>query len=209
MQQNNCDVSPVKEQLKQYLRHIVAQIQRSLDMIDNENYCLLSEFYETQENFKRVESIAGSFYLQCYLSSFTSNYLDLSISIKHLSERRQGALIVIERNDPLQSNIHSGITVEAALTHSLLESIFIPGSPLHDGAVLVRGDRIISAANVLPVSDTMVIDKKLGTRHRAAIGLTEKTDALVLVVSEETGNISFAYRGKLYPLTVPESIGDQ
>jgi diadenylate cyclase len=200
MQQNDCDVSPLKVLLKQQLRNITSELERSLDAIDNEDCCLLSDFNEIHESFKKVESIAASFYLQCYLSSFTNNYTDLSISIQHLSERRHGALIIIQRNDSLKTSIHSGIPLEATLTYSLLESIFYPGNPLHDGAVLIESDRIISAANVLPVSSTIVTDnKKWGTRHRAAIGLTEQTDALVLVVSEETGIASFAYKGKLHP----------
>lgn len=200
MQQENCDISPMKEQLKQQLRHISAEIQCSLDTLDNdENNCLLSRFDEIREAFKQVESIAASFYLQCYLSSFTTHYLDLSICIQHLSERRHGALIVIQRNDLLDMFMHSGIMLEATLTYSLLEAIFYPGNPLHDGALLIQSDRIVSAANVLPVSN-ITVEKKMGTRHRAAIGLTERTDALVLVVSEETGNASFAYKGILHPI---------
>ncbi|NOU88843.1 hypothetical protein GC102_24280 [Paenibacillus sp. LMG 31460] len=200
MQQVNCDISPMKEQLKRQLRHISAEIECSLDTLDNdENNCLLSRFDDIREAFKQVESIAASFYLQCYLSSFTTHYLDLSICIQHLSERRHGALIVIQRNDLLDMFMHSGIRLEATLTYSLLEAIFYPGNPLHDGALLIQSDRIVSAANVLPVSN-ITVDKKLGTRHRAAIGLTERTDALVLVVSEETGNASFAYKGILHPI---------
>ncbi|WP_282939951.1 sporulation-specific diadenylate cyclase CdaS [Paenibacillus sp. RC67] len=206
MLQINCDVSPMKEQLELHLHHIADKIQRSLEDINNENHCLLSQFDEIQEAFNKVESIAASFYLQCYLSSFTNNYLDLSISIQHLSERRHGALIVVEREDELGSFVHSGIPLEATLTSSLLESVFYPGSPLHDGAVLVRSDRIVSAANVLPVSHATVEDKKLGTRHRAAIGLTELTDALVLVVSEETGKSSFAFKGQLHPINAVDAI---
>jgi diadenylate cyclase len=200
MQKGNCDVSPMKELIKQHLCSIVDELQHTLESIDNENHCLLSDFNSISGSFKKIESMAASFYLQCYLSSFTSNYIDLSITIQHLSERRHGALIVIHRNDPLETFIHSGILLEATLTYSLLESIFYPGNPLHDGAVLIKSDRIVSASNVLPVSKAMVVEKKVGTRHRAAIGLTERTDALVLVVSEETGNASFAYKGILHPI---------
>jgi diadenylate cyclase len=199
MEKKDCDVLPLKVQMKQTLRHIADELERSLSAIDNEHYCVLSDFNLIHESFRKVESMAASFYLQCYLSSFTTNYLDLSISIQHLSERRHGALIVIQRNDSLRTSIHSGIMLEATLTYSLLESIFYPGNPLHDGAVLIKFDRIVSAANVLPVSNIAAVDKKWGTRHRAAIGLTEQTDALVLVVSEETGNASFAYKGFLHP----------
>jgi diadenylate cyclase len=108
---------------------------------------------------------------------------------------------VIEREDSLETLIRPGIPMGAELTHSLLESIFYPGNPLHDGAVLVRLNKIVSAANVLPLSDIYTGDKKLGTRHRAALGLSERSDALVLVVSEETGRVSFAKGGKMYPIT--------
>jgi diadenylate cyclase len=107
---------------------------------------------------------------------------------------------VIQRGDPLDSLIQPGITIGAELTHSLLESIFFPGNPLHDGAVLVSQNQIVSAANVLPLSDMSTGGKKLGTRHRSALGLSERSDALVLVVSEETGRVSFAMNGKLYPI---------
>jgi diadenylate cyclase len=204
MQKESCDLSPMKDQLIKHMSIISTEIQSSMDSlvkddVNDERKCFLSRLNEIRESFNQVESIAASFYLQCYLSSFTSHYLDLSISIQHLSARRHGALIVFQRNDRLDMFIHSGIMLEAALTYSLLESIFYPGSPLHDGAILIQSDRIVSAANVLPVSDS-TLDNKLGTRHRAAIGLTERCDAVVLVVSEETGNASFAFKGSLHPL---------
>jgi diadenylate cyclase len=206
MQLQDCDVSPMKELVKQQLRLIADQIHCSLEVINDENHCLLSDFDEIREMFKQMESMAASFYLQCYLSSFTTSYLDLSLAINHLAQSRHGALIVIKRDDSLDGVIHSGISLEAAMTSHLLESIFYPGNPLHDGAVLIISDRIVSAANVLPVSNATILDKKLGTRHRAAIGVTERTDALVIVVSEETGNASFAYKGILHPLNIVEPI---
>jgi diadenylate cyclase len=209
VQQQDCDVSPLKEKMKLHLRNISKEIDRSLATLDNENYCLLSEFELIRDAIRTVESIAASFYLQCYLSSFTTKFLDLSISLQHLSERRHGALVVIERKDPLDTFLHSGINIGATLTHSLLESIFYPGSPLHDGAVLIKSDLILSAGNVLPLSKALAGEKKLGMRHRAAIGLTEQTDALVLVISEETGNVSFAYEGKLQPINAIDPIIEQ
>lgn len=204
MKQNHCDTSPMKKSLKQHLHHLDDVVQLSLNTIDNEEHCLLSDFNEIRDIIKKVESIAASFYLQCYLSSFSTKYMDLSLAIQHLSERRHGGLIIIQRNDPLDSYIHSGISLGASLSHSLLESIFYPGSPLHDGAVLIISDQIVSASNVLPVSNTIVTDTKIGTRHRAALGLSEQTDALVLIVSEETGNASFAYKGTLQPINFIE-----
>jgi len=118
-----------------------------------------------------------------------------------MSMRRHGGLIVIEREDSLKSLIQPGVHIGAELTHSLLETIFFPGNPLHDGAVLVNQNLIESAANVLPLSERYTGEKKLGTRHRAALGLSEVSDALIMVVSEETGRISFAFKGNLYPIT--------
>jgi len=201
MERQTCDEAPLKELLKQQLRLIAAKIGRNLETLENENHCLLSDFEHIGDMFKKVESLAASFYLQCYLSSFTSHYADLTVCVRHLMERRHGALIVIERNDPLDEVVHSGVPIEASISASLLEAIFYPGNPLHDGAALVRSDRIVSAANVLPLSFAAVEGRKIGMRHRAAIGLTERTDALVLIVSEETGHASFAYKGALHPIS--------
>jgi diadenylate cyclase len=120
-------------------------------------------------------------------------------SIAHLSERKHGALIVVQRQDTLSSLLSHGTMIQAKFSGSLLESIFYPGSPLHDGAVLIQDDKIVSAAHVLPLSNKEVEDdQKLGTRHRAALGLSELSDAIVIVVSEETGRASFALNGRLY-----------
>lgn len=202
MNEANCDFSPMKLELKEEIRQVIMALQNSLETMDDENYCLLGNFEKIKNKFVHIEMNAAAFYLNCYLSSFTEKYSELSICIQNMSVRRHGGLIVIERNDSLESFIHQGIHIGAELSHSLLESIFYPGNPLHDGAVLVRFNQIVSAANVLPLSDKIAGDKKVGTRHRAALGLTEQSDALVLVVSEETGNVSFAINGILYPITI-------
>lgn len=188
------------EQLRVDLEQITLEIKESLDSLGDQNYCLLGKFEEIRERFTLIETTAASFYLMCYLSPFTDKYLDLSVSVQHLSERRHGALIVVQRKDQLDSLIQRGTAIDALLSSSLLESIFYPGSPLHDGAVLVQSNQIVSAANVLPLSQIQPEGRKLGTRHRAALGLTERSDALVLVVSEETGRASFAMNGRLYPI---------
>ncbi|GGG26111.1 sporulation-specific diadenylate cyclase CdaS [Paenibacillus abyssi] len=201
MEYVNCDMSPVKEQLKADLQQLVTRMETCLADLDDENYCLLQKFEDIRETFVHSEAIASSFYLQCYLSPYTDKYMDLTMTLRNLAERRFGALIVVERKIPLEPLIHSGTQIDAALTYFLLESIFNPGSPLHDGAVLIRADKIISAANVLPLSASLPGMEKIGTRHRAALGLSEKSDALVLVLSEETGRASFAIDGKLYPIS--------
>ncbi len=115
----------------------------------------------------------------------------------YFSSRKIGALIVFERDMGLKNYIESGIQLDAVVSEELIISIFLPYSPLHDGAVIIRRDRIAAAACLLPLSSDPLISKALGTRHRAAIGLTEETDAVVVVVSEETGIISIAVDGQI------------
>jgi diadenylate cyclase len=114
-----------------------------------------------------------------------------------LARQRYGALMIIERETGLQDYAESGVPIDATLTRQLLINIFYPNSPLHDGAVLTRGDRIVAASAVLPLTDNISASSQLGTRHRAAIGVTEDSDALAVVVSEETGQIAVAHSGRL------------
>ncbi len=118
-------------------------------------------------------------------------------SVKDLADRKIGALIAIERDVGTRPIEETGTPIDSAVTSELLASIFYPHTPLHDGGVIIRGDRIAAAGCLFPLSQRDGLSKSLGTRHRAAIGLTEESDAIVLVVSEETGSISVAYRGRL------------
>lgn len=110
---------------------------------------------------------------------------------------KTGALIVVTQNDPLTEYERTGIEVDGIVTSQLLINIFEHNTPLHDGAVIVRGDRITSATCYLPLSDNMSLSKELGTRHRAGVGISEATDSMTVIVSEETGKISVAYGGAL------------
>ena len=114
-----------------------------------------------------------------------------------LSRRRVGALIVLEQRIGLKDVIETGTTLNSQISAALLENIFEPNTPLHDGAVVIRGSRIMAAACILTLSEGKGISRELGTRHRAALGITETTDAITLIVSEETGIISTARNGKL------------
>lgn len=203
MDPTNCDFSPMKQTLKEELLHVIHSLQQSVEAMDmdTDTNCLLGNFEKIKEKFVTIEMKAATFYLNCYLSPFTEKYPELSHSVQNMSKRRHGGLIVIEREDAVASIIQPGIHIGAEVTHSLLESIFFPGNPLHDGAVLISQNLIKSAANVLPLSERYTGEKKLGTRHRAALGLSEVSDALVMIVSEETGRISFAFKGNLYPIT--------
>lgn len=199
----NCDFSPMKELIKADLQQLSSRMNELLHMMDNEDYCQLGEFEKIKKSFMNIESRAATFYLNCYLAPHTDRYMDLALCIQSLSERRHGGLIAVERHDPLDSLIQPGIPIEAPVTHSLLESIFYPGNPLHDGAVLIRGNEIVSARNILPLTSANNPEQKTGTRHRAALGLTERSDAIVLIVSEETGRASFSRMGRLYPVISP------
>ncbi len=122
---------------------------------------------------------------------------ELALAVQALASRRIGALIVIERRDSLNSWADTGIPLEARFSYDLLLNIFIPGTPLHDGAVIIRGSQIVAASCFLPLTTSHELSTELGTRHRAALGMTEETDGLVVVVSEETGTISLAVEEQL------------
>lgn len=118
-------------------------------------------------------------------------------AVEQLSETKTGALIVLERNTGLSEFLEGGVRLDAIVSSELLVSIFSPKNILHDGAVIIQGDRVAAAGCLLPLSDTRLLDRRLGTRHRAAVGMSEQTDALVIVVSEKTGIISIAENGLL------------
>jgi diadenylate cyclase len=122
---------------------------------------------------------------------------ELALAVQALASKRVGALIVIERRDSLAAWVDTGIPLEARFSYDLILNIFIPGTPLHDGAVIIRGERIVAASCFLPLSTRHELSTELGTRHRAAIGLSEESDALVIAVSEETGTISLAVEQQL------------
>ena len=122
---------------------------------------------------------------------------EIAEAVSRLARNGTGAIIAVEGEVPLNDYIESGTEMEAVASADLLATIFTPYSPLHDGAVIVRGNQILAAGSVLPLTQFPVTDKTLGTRHRAALGLSEETDAIVIVVSEETSKISIASRGML------------
>lgn len=121
----------------------------------------------------------------------------LARACRRLAERRYGALIVMERETGLEEYVDTGIRVDGATSAELLMSIFFPNSPLHDGAAILRNGRIVAASCVLPLSEEIPRHSGMGTRHRAAVGVTEKSDAISLVVSEESGDISLASNGRI------------
>ncbi|MDB6039648.1 MAG: Diadenylate cyclase, partial [Verrucomicrobiales bacterium] len=126
-------------------------------------------------------------------------------TVERLADVRIGALIAIEQSIQLQEVVESGIAVDCEATPEMLECIFFPNNAIHDGGVIIRGDRIAYAACIFPLTQRQDLNKTLGTRHRAGIGLSEETDAVIVIVSEETGSISYAYKGNLVRgLTIEE-----
>lgn len=126
-----------------------------------------------------------------------ASFSDIVLAATTLSSRRIGALIVIERLQGLRTYVENGIPLDASLSYDLLMNIFTPDTPLHDGAVIVQDDRIAAAACFLPLTPNPELSKELGTRHRAALGVTEETDAVAVVVSEESGFISVCFDGEM------------
>jgi diadenylate cyclase len=125
------------------------------------------------------------------------SYDDIVLAANLFSQHQTGALIVIEREIGLRTYIESGVAMDARLSYDLLATIFRPSAPLHDGAVIIQKDRLAAAACFLPLSMNPVLSTQMGTRHRAGIGITEETDAIAVIVSEETGAISMAVGGKI------------
>ena len=127
-----------------------------------------------------------------------STIYELVLAASALSTKKTGALIVMQRLEGLRTHIENGIQIDAAVSYDLLVNIFTPGTPLHDGAVIIQQDRIAAAACFLPLSLDPDLSSELGTRHRAAVGISKESDALAIVVSEETGQISLALGGHLH-----------
>jgi diadenylate cyclase len=122
---------------------------------------------------------------------------ELVRSTNALMNRRIGALIVLEKDTGLNEYIEEGVQLDAAVSRELLISIFLPSSPIHDGAVIVRDGRLVAAGCFFPLATEMELDKDLGTRHRAGLGLSQETDAVVLIVSEERSQVSVAHEGRI------------
>lgn len=127
-----------------------------------------------------------------------TDIMPIVMACMSMSKGKTGALIVIEKNVPLNEIIRTGETINADVNQRLIENIFFKNSPLHDGAMVIRSQQIIAAGCILPVSHDLNIPKELGLRHRAAMGVSQETDALAIIVSEETGGISAAYKGQFH-----------
>ena len=161
-----------------------------------------------QQDIRRALTQVGKTPFQKDMDVADKDLDEIIRSVLYLAKRRIGALIVIERETGLRDFVESGVELDARLTRELLISIFMPVSPLHDGGVIVGNSRILTAGCILPLSQNPYINKRSGTRHRAAIGLSEETDAVIVVVSEETREISIVKQGGLVTETEDSSLSN-
>jgi diadenylate cyclase len=150
-----------------------------------------------QPEIRRMLAQVGNLQLFANVHEQRENIEMLVQTVERLAEVRIGALIAIEQTNQLRDMVESGVPVDCIATPEMLETIFFPNNAIHDGGVILKGDRITHAACIFPLTRRQDLNRSLGTRHRAAIGLSEETDALVVAVSEETGAVSYAYKGQL------------
>lgn len=153
-------------------------------------------FFKRLGSNRNVRFFASFFSREKEAEGGKESIMPIVMACMSMAQQKVGALIVIEKQDSLNDIISTGEVVEANVGQRLIEAIFFKNAPLHDGAIIIRGGRIVAAQCILPVSHNLDIPKKLGLRHRSAMGVSEKSDALAIVVSEETGSISAARDGK-------------
>jgi diadenylate cyclase len=186
-----------------------AQLEAATWMLTNVlPYFVFAIIVIFQQEIRRALARFGQTPLFAGFSSIHRNefYDEIILAITTLASNQTGALIVIERDIGLKTYIESGIALDAALSYDLLVTVFNPSVPLHDGAVIVQNGRVAAAACFLPLTVKPRLSKELGTRHRAAIGVTEETDAVAIIVSEETGAISFAHDGEMERYLDPDTL---
>lgn len=164
------------------------ELRRALERLGEKQFWSRSVMFDKKENVR-----------------FTDETIDAIVRASfEMGEVKTGALIVVEQETVLTEYEQTGIALDCLVSRQILINIFEHNTPLHDGAIIIRGDRIVSATCYLPLSDNQKISKDLGTRHRAAIGMSEVSDAMIIIVSEETGHVSIAQRGQLARNVTPE-----
>ncbi len=140
-----------------------------------------------------------------------NNVLDIDpiiVACQRMADNKIGALIVISKKNELEQYIDTGVTLDARISSILLETIFVKSGPLHDGAIIIRDNKVKAAGTILPVSNNASLSRRLGLRHRAGVGITEQSDAISIMVSEETGNIAYSVEGKLTQKVQPAALKD-
>jgi len=215
----NEDILSEEEAIKEQLDDIKSRVAKLHNDIKCLKQCsrlsnLLQKMYEIREGLDQLEQGLLHTHLKCCISPNIKVPGEVAIALSKLSEKRHGAIIVMEHENNVDEHLQGGAIVEAAVSALILENIFYPGSPLHDGAVVIRNSNIRKASVLLPLAPhTSELEALgLGSRHRAALGLSQVSDALIIVVSEEKGWISMALQGQLYPnlgtFALLEKLGD-
>ena len=192
----------IKEQLEE-LKSRVSQLHDDIPCLKQCSRLsdLLQNMYEIRVGLNQLEQDLLQTHLKCCISPNIKVPGEVVLALSKLSEKRHGAIIAIEHEDNLDDHLQGGVMIDAAVSAALLENIFYPGSPLHDGAMIIRDSKIRKVNVILPLAPhTSELEAlALGSRHRAALGLSQVSDALIIVVSEEKGWISMALQGQLYP----------
>jgi DNA integrity scanning protein DisA with diadenylate cyclase activity len=202
----NENILSEEETIKEQLEDLKARVIKLHNDIPCLKQCsrlssLLQKMYEIREGLNKLEQGLLQTHLKCCISPNIKVPGEVVLALSKLSEKRHGAIIVMEQEDNLDEHLQGGAIIEAAVSAPILENIFYPGSPLHDGAVIIRDSNIRKASVLLPLApNTSELEALgLGSRHCAALGLSQVSDALIIVVSEEKGWISMVLRGQLYP----------
>jgi DNA integrity scanning protein DisA with diadenylate cyclase activity len=205
--------------IKQQLEELKSRVTQLHDDIPCLKQCsrlsdLLQKMYEIRVGLNQLEQDLLQTHLKCCISPNIKVPGEVVLALAKLSKKRHGAIIAIEHEDNLDEHLQGGVVIDAAVSAPILENIFFPGSPLHDGAVIIRDSKIRKVNVLLPLAPhTSELEALgLGSRHRAALGLSQVSDALIIVVSEEKGWISMALQGQLYPnlgtFALLEKLGD-
>jgi len=202
----NKDILSEEESIKEQLEDLKSRITHLHKAIPCLKQCshlsnLLQKMYEIREGLNQLEQGLLHTHLKCCISSNIKVPGEVILAVSSLSEKRHGAIMVMEHEENLDEHLQGGFIIDAAVSAPILENIFYPGSPLHDGAVIIRDSNIRKASVLLPLAPhaSELEALGLGSRHRAALGLSQVSDALIIVISEEEGWISLALRGQLYP----------
>jgi diadenylate cyclase len=193
MESSCSDNSPEMNEIKKSFTNIYERITAFASYLGEDDIDILKELKTISTRFSDASKTLSTYYMSQLLLPYTNKCHENFKVVRQLSSQRKGALIVVQREDQLDHLITKGTSLNAKISSSLLDTVFHVGGPLHDGAVLIQNDIIVSAANVLPLTKKTYKREKLGTRHRAAIGLSELSDALIFMVSEETGKESFLF----------------
>lgn len=197
----NSDLSELRNQTVQKLTNIEKKVSENITKLDEHDIHIIDRVQKISRELLEIEMTASTYLLNRLLSKYTKSNNELSLAIHKLSSHRQGALMVIEANDPVSPLIKEGVPINAVITSQLLESIFHPGSALRNGAVLIVDDFIVSASNILPLTDKIFWDRAADIRELSAIGLSEISDALIILITDN-GSTYFSLEGNLFPFSV-------